>query len=420
MAEEESQPWNTEIAAASLARWDAVCAREGWGEVPRNRELLRMLFGASWYLTRFLFYSGRETAALLDREGALPGAEAIREALALTVEGGMDGLEPLRVARNRLLLTVTLADLQGLLSQERLEEYLSLLARGVLQNLLRRQGLADLVVLGMGRLGVGEMNYGSDLDLILLYPRHGKDPLHAITMLLRHCQTVGPAGKLYDIDVRLRPHGQAGTLVSSLEHFRGYHRKSRATWERQVMTRCHPVQDPRNLGSLLLQDLAPGVYAPPDRGRLRREIVALRGRVERELGNPRGFRELKRGRGGIMDLDFLAHYLQLLHGRVHPALQGAGTRQSLRMALCLGLLDPCHASLVDCYDFLKRVEGRLRLFEMRTVSRFAPASAAFLARACGMGAGHDPSGAFLSRYEHTTETVRAAFRAVLGEPGQSA
>lgn len=410
-----SLPWNKDIAAASLARWDEVCAHEGWGEIPHNRPLLQTLFGASWYLTRFLFYSGRETAELLDQDYAPLENREIQEELRAASHGSDDWLENLRIARNRMLLQLSLADLQDMVSQEVLEEHLTAMAETVIRVLLKRIGLEDLVVLGMGRLGVKEMNYGSDLDLILLYPRDSMNQHREIMTLLRYCQATGPTGKLYDVDVRLRPHGQAGTLISSIDTFHDYHLKAHETWERQAMTRCRPIQDNRGLGAELLRDLSHVTYATsPDVASLSTDIISLRSRVEQQLANLRGQWEIKRGYGGIMDIDFLAHYLQLCHGAEYPGLQGVGTRQSVREALQQGLLDQCHEPLLKCYDFLKRVEGRLRLFEMRPVSHFTSKSLEVLARAMGMGDAEDPPAAMLGKYEGTTNSVRSAFQDVLG------
>lgn len=413
-------PWNKDIAAASLARWDEVCAHEGWGEIPCNRPLLRSLFGASWYLTRFLFYSGKEIAELLDQDCAPPGNRLLQEELRVASRGNGDWLENLRIARNRLLLQLTLADLQGMVSQEVLEERLTTTAEAVIRVLLERIGLEELVVLGMGRLGVKEMNYGSDLDLILLYPRDSMNQHREIMTLLRYCQATGPTGKLYDVDVRLRPHGQAGTLISSIATFHDYHLKARETWERQAMTRCRPIQDNKGLGAELLRDLSHVIYAGvPSCASLGADVISLRSRVEQQLANLEGQWEIKRGYGGIMDIDFLAHYLQLCHGAGHPGLQGVGTRQSLREALQQDLLDQCHAPLLECYDFLKRVEGRLRLFEMRPVSHFTSKSLEVLARAMGMSDAEDPPAAMLGKYEGTTNSVRSAFQEVLGRSSEA-
>jgi glutamate-ammonia-ligase adenylyltransferase len=140
----------------------------------------------------------------------------------------------------------------------------------------------------------------------------------------------------------------------------------------------------------------------------------MRMRVEHELGRPRGKFEVKRGRGGLMDIDFISHYLQLRHGPERPELRTCSTRTALARAAEAGILQAEAARLLlDAYDWLKRVEACLRLFDMRSVSAFSdqPEKIAPLAR--GMGCGDD-AGHFLEEYRRTTGSVRACFDELLG------
>ncbi len=413
-------PWNERTAAASMQRWQTVCGREGWGRVPRNQALLQAVFGASWYLTRFLFYRGRDSALLLDREIDWDGqmlTAHLRAAVRHWQAPDDPDLDALRVAHNELLLQLLAADLQGRLEQEALESLLSQLAVACLQCLLdgyrgQNTELDRLVVLGMGRMAVGEMNYGSDLDLVFLYT--GDDDVLPAALpgtlagLQRCSAAVRPCGRLYEIDVRLRPHGTAGTLVSSLGFFRRYHLQQRETWERQSMTRCRLLQDSGGQAASMLQELRTAVFQRRAASALRREVAALRGRVQHQLGSPRGYCELKRGPGGIMDVDFIAHVLQLEHGMDCPRLQTLGTRAVLREAASQTLIDAPQAQrLLQCYDFLKRLEGRLRLFEYKAVSRF-PRQAELLsalARGCNLPDGER----LLQEYEAVTRQVRTDF-----------
>ena len=409
-------PWHEQIAAGSLARWDEVCRREGWGQLPGNRTLLSALFGASWYLTRFLFYSGRATAARLDQCEGMPTAAQLTRTLH-DCQPGAD-LEALRIARNQLLLELVAADLMGTGTPELLEQRLSLLAEATLHSLLRHYGLERLVVLGMGRLGLREMHYGSDLDLILLYPDQDTDYTQEISAMLRACQLGSPAGSLYDIDVRLRPHGKAGTLVSRVAAFQEYHLGPREGWERQTLSRCRVLQDYQGQGAALLQRLRAHIYDKLAVDAPRAEdITALRGRVQHQLGSVHGQQDIKRGRGGLMDIDFLVQFLQLQQGGRVPILQGAGTRDTLTLAIQHGLLDAEQGRLLlDGYAFLKQLEARLRLFDMRASSRFSTRTLPAMARAMGMGDAADPSAALLQEYARTTTAIRSVFKACLGDP----
>jgi len=420
-------PWNRQAAHASLRRWQELCEREGWGCIPTQRDLLLAVFGASWYCTRFLFYRGREAAALLQPPFTACQGETVRRRLLQLGEAGPPALEALRVARNEVLLAALAADLRGTLPQEALEQALTELAVATLEALLamfrhRYPVLERLVVLGMGRMAGGEMNYGSDLDLILLHPDAsaiGDGKLSAaVHGVLRHCATTSPAGSLYAIDMRLRPHGAAGTLVSSLPAFREHHLQARETWERQLMTRCRLLRDPEGYAQPVLHEVRAAVYARHDAATLRDDVRRLRRRVVRELGSRRNRFDLKRDDGGLMDIDFASHYLQLAHGADHPELCVAGTRRVLRAAAAGGLLGADSARrLLDGYAWLKRVEGCVRAFDMQAQSHLSSHPPDLLPPARAMGRLHDDAeqavAAFLHDLRRVTGEVHDDYLALL-------
>lgn len=426
------EAWHQGAAESSLERWRQVCALEGWGPVPRDRATLVRVFGSSWYLTRFLFFRGAEAAQLLDTP---PASGISQDNLRRWVEsqpgGGdpEDQLERLRIARNEIMLLVLAAWLNGRLDQEQLEQTLSGLAEVVVHAAVTLFGLSSdpegtgFAVLGMGRLAGREMTFGSDLDLIFLYeaeePREPVELSRRVRRLLRHLAASTPAGTLYEVDMRLRPHGSAGALLTSVQSFAQYHQGPRDVWERQMMTRCRPVYERNGLGQAALAAILPNVYGAYDVLHLRREIATMRLRVERELGRPQDRVELKRGRGGLMDIDFVAHYLQLAHGHADPELRACGTRPALRLARDRGLLGAVAAGdLLDGYEYLKRMETCLRLFDLKSISSFAPDSEAGRALARAMGFLDAGSNGLMEQYRAVTERVRQRFEEVVG--GQDA
>jgi glutamate-ammonia-ligase adenylyltransferase len=274
-------------------------------------------------------------------------------------------------------------------------------------------------VLGMGRLAGGEMNFGSDLDLIFLHDSppgaDGAEMSRRVRALLRHIAAASPAGSLYEVDMRLRPHGTSGALITTADSFRAYHAGARDVWERQMMTRCRPVCDPEGVGGRAMQSVLPHVYGRRPPAELRADIRSMRLRVERELGRPRGKIEVKRGRGGLMDIDFISHYLQLRDGVDRPGLRTCSTREALDRAAADGRVAAEQAAmLLGAYDYLKRVEACLRLFDMKSVSVFGdqPGAIAPLARAMGCA---DDARRFLDEYRRTTESVRGCFDELLAE-----
>lgn len=419
--------WHRESAESSLERWLQVCAQEQWGEVPNDLPALARVFGASWYFTRFLFFRGPTAARLFDAPPAADySPQFLRRRLesALTAGGLEERLEQLRIGRNEIMLLVLVDWLKGRLEQERLEQILSTLAEVVVRIAMRLFELETdgqgpgMAVLGMGRLAGGEMTFGSDLDLIFLYGSgEGHEPVELsrrVRRFLRQIAAATPAGTLYEVDMRLRPHGNAGALLTSIDSFVQYHAAPRDTWERQMMTRCRPLGVGDGAGFDALAAVRRHVYQKYDGSVLRRDIAAIRIRVERELGRPEGKIELKRGRGGIMDIDFIAHYLQLAYGYDHPGLQVCSTRQVLRTARAAGLIgQEATRDLLDGYEYLKRMETCLRLFDLKSISSFAVESAAGRALARAMHGAGTEGAELLERYRGISEGVRRQFESLL-------
>jgi glutamate-ammonia-ligase adenylyltransferase len=423
--------WRPESAASSLERWEAVCRQEAWGPVPRDEAMLARIFGTSWYFTRFLFYAGANAAAYVDEP--MPVAVSVadmqsrlrRPGSAADVEAALDQL---RLGKNGFMLSALVRWLRGELVAAELEAALTRLAEAVLGvsleifELTPGQLAEDFAVLGMGRLAGGEMSFGSDLDLIFLLPGSGghesAEVARRVRRFLRHIAAAAPLGALYEVDMRLRPHGTAGALITSTRSFFDYHSAEREVWERQMMTRCRPVFDPTGLGAAALARIRPSIYAAPDLPMLREAILAMRLRVERELGRPKGRLELKRGRGGIMDVDFICHFLQLGHGHRIPALQSCSTRDILVLSEQAGLLTSESArELRQGYEFLRRLETCLRLFDLKNISSFSlePEDCMPLLRAMGFAdAGPE---AFAGAALGVMSGLRSQLQQILGLPG---
>jgi glutamate-ammonia-ligase adenylyltransferase len=429
--------WHAASAQASLERWLQVCAQEGWGRIPEDLPLLVQVFGASWYFTRFLFYRGARAAGLFARTKRQDFARELLAAHILPARQERNAeraLDRLRVCKNEIMLQALIAELRGDLDQPDLEKILTDLAEVTLEAALAIYA-GDLpgarsprpAVLGMGRLAGQEMNFGSDLDLIFLYSdgagtqRLSSQITTLVRRFLRGIAQASAAGKLYDVDMRLRPHGTAGALVTSLRSFREYHAARRQIWERQMMTRCRLISGANGALAEAIAEVERSIYAKYDPSELRREISTMRFKVERELGNPRGKLEIKRGMGGVMDIDFITHCLQLQYGADMPELRTPSTRAALQRLAGAGCLDRLAATeLLAAYDFLKKVEARLRVFDMKPVSSFMadPAALGPLARAMGYfgdGSGSGPE-EFLAEYRRITARVRHHFTEIVGVP----
>jgi glutamate-ammonia-ligase adenylyltransferase len=194
---------------------------------------------------------------------------------------------------------------------------------------------AGLAVLGYGSLGGHELGFGSDLDLVFLHDAaadagsDGARPLDAGRYFARLAQrlvsllgSVTGAGKLYEIDVRLRPDGAKGMLVSSLESFADYQQQRAWTWERQALVRARPIAGAAAVGAAFETIRSRTLATPREPGALREDVRAMRRRMRGELDRSNAARfDLKQGEGGLVDLEFLLQALVLQHAGALPALR---------------------------------------------------------------------------------------------------
>jgi len=426
--------WDRERAVANMDRWLSVCSKEGWGQYPENITLLAKVFGASWYFTRFVFFRGRDIAKYIDEPAPDNFTQDYLKNSLLSFAAASDlevRMENLRICKNEFMFRILLAWLTGQFNQKQSEQSLTQLADATLWAAMQilaqeyKYSGEEIVILGMGRMAGYEMDFGSDLDLIFLYRgnEHSAPPamIKQIQSLLRHIASPSPNGILYEIDMRLRPHGTSGTLISPAPYFIEYHSDKREVWERQMMTRCRPVIDNSNaLGEQSLAAISTAIYQQYDASHLASEIIQMRLRVEKELGSPKGKHEIKRGSGGIMDIDFITHYLQLLHGSENTALRTSSTRDALRKFADAGIISDLQSrDLLAAYDFLKRIESSLRIMELKNISAFsrAPEDIQALARAMDYIDKNQTEAAagFLAEYGRITKLVRRHFNDLVGK-----
>jgi glutamate-ammonia-ligase adenylyltransferase len=207
---------------------------------------------------------------------------------------------------------------------------------------------ARFAVLGYGSLGGEELGFGSDLDLVFLYQADaaaqsdGARPLDAARWCARLAQkvvallgTVTGAGRLFDVDVRLRPDGAKGLLVSPLSGFADYQRERAWTWEHQALVRARCVAGDEALCAQFERVRDAVLAQPRDAGKLRVDVVAMRARMRAELDRSGAARiDLKQGAGGLVDLEFLLQYLVLRDSPAQPQLRVARDTPGLLAALC--------------------------------------------------------------------------------------
>lgn len=246
---------------------------------------------------------------------------------------------------------------------------------------LRRDGSpAQIFVLGMGKLGGVELNYSSDIDLILLYDEDGRTTgERSITnqeffervakLFVKLLTETTELGTVYRVDLRLRPDGSRGPLVTTIGRALHYYDTSGRTWERQAMIKARPVAGSHELGETFLHKLEPWLHARYLSRADISGIQALKRRIEnRTTSKGVSERNVKTGRGGIRDIEFSIQFLQLLNGGDADETHTTNTLEAIqRLATVGALTHQEHMLLEDNYGFLRKLEHRLQImFDMQT------------------------------------------------------
>jgi glutamate-ammonia-ligase adenylyltransferase len=300
-------------------------------------------------------------------------------------------------------------------------------------------GEASAVLIALGKLGGEELNYSSDVDLMFIYshdgetrPDPGADPAaesvsnqqyfsKLAEKLIDLLARVTEQGHLFRVDMRLRPMGSKGPLVSSLDSHLSYYEIFGETWERQALLKARPAAGDKELGRRFLREIRPFVYPKYLDHRGIREIQDLKRRIEREVDRQGRTRtEVKLGRGGIRDIEFTVQFLQLLNGGKQRELRGTNTLATLRTLEQIGYLSPAEsASLVEAYKFLRRLENRLQIMGNRQLHVLPSRSeeVEVVARSLGYrrSDGRSAAEALEGEYRRQTERVRELFNKFFGK-----
>jgi glutamate-ammonia-ligase adenylyltransferase len=361
-------------------------------------------------------------------QAQLADARGLDEALA--VASRMVRGEEFRLAVAELEARID-ADASGLARTALADAAMSCLHPRVLAEHERRFGAVrggGIVVVALGKTGGREMMAGSDLDLMLVYDHpasaaesDGDRRLPASQYFARAAQAIVSAltvptrdGKLYEVDMRLRPSGSKGPVAVSLSALRRYHRESAWTWERLALTRARVVAGPAPLRRRAEAAMREALRAPHGADVLA-DTVAMRQRVRRDLP-ARGRWDAKLRAGGLLEVEFCAQALQLLNAR-QPGVLHTTTRESLQALARIGALRGADAALLIEADRVWRtVQGLLRIMLGRTIpDHLPPPVAERIASATGFPAGEL---ALARRLDEVAAGVREVFARNIGELGQ--
>jgi [glutamine synthetase] adenylyltransferase / [glutamine synthetase]-adenylyl-L-tyrosine phosphorylase len=348
--------------------------------------------GTAPSLAEHLSRNPRELETVLDRGffEPLPGRDALAASLERTLAREQGGLEPALDAVRRWTkeqhFRAGIQILRNLTDGDRCGPFLAdvaELAIGALQPLVEREFAVrhgsfpggGMAVLAMGALGGRQMTFRSDLDLIIVYdiPENaaasdGPKPLSPPNYYIRLTQRLLSAitaltaeGRLYEVDMRLRPSGNKGPLAVSLEGFRRYQTEGAWTWEHMALTRARAITGAPELRERIEGCIRAVLARQRDPGTLLGDVADMRQRIEREHGT-KDIWNLKYYRGGLVDIDFLVQYLVLLHAHDHPSLLDQRTEIVLKRLAAEEILPEEAARDVGMMLALaRRVQGFLRL-----------------------------------------------------------
>jgi len=390
-------------------------------ENPETMRLLVTLFAESQFLTDLILHRPELIDTLIRVD--LTRIDKSRDEMLGELRASLDEAEDVEAKLNALrrykteeFIRVGLHDLGGAIELLQALRQLSDLAEACVQAALdltlaeigQKYGTVPqgrFTVIGGGKMGGREIDYNSDLDLIFVYDAaedaqssggpQGALPAHDYYVrvgqkLLSYLAAPTEEGIAYKIDMQLRPSGKSGPLVSSLAAFRAYHKSSSQLWERQALIKTRYVAGDATLGKEVESITAAFAYGKGLDPEGVAEIHHLRMRMEHELAGEDTTRfNLKKGRGGLVDIEFLTQMLQLTHGHRFPNLRRRGTLEALQALYREKILKrDDYRSLSGGYLFLRRLDHRLRLERDQSIDAFEaePGRLDGIARALGYGA----------------------------------
>ena len=373
-----------------LTFFDAICRRGAYlallQEFPQAlRKVAEMIGASSWaadYLTRHpIVLDELLDPRLLDAATDWPHFARELDAKLAEHEGDAERqMDILRELHHGQVFRLLAQDLAERLTVERISDHLSMLADIILEATIRQCWqlvrnrhceVPKFAVIGYGKLGGKELGYASDLDLVFLYDDQHPDAPQNYARLAQRISTwlssQTSAGMLFETDLRLRPNGEGGLLVPSVEGFREYQLSKAWVWEHQALTRARFVAGDAAVGQRFEAIREEVLRQPRDLAKLREEVVAMRQKMidnHATKGDAAAVEfDLKQDPGGIIDVEFIVQYLVLGYAHKHPELTGnLGNIALLRIAAELGLIPAGLANPVrDAYREYRRRQHVKRL-----------------------------------------------------------
>ena len=319
------------------------------------------------------------------------GADPLAAEPVAVLAHGQGGAATLAAAYHRRLLQLAARDLTGRNTLDEVAEELADLAGAALEAALAvargemitargaapstagasGTGLPRLAVIAMGKCGARELNYSSDVDVILVASDDTdqaglKAATQLATRMIGVCGEFTPEGAIFPVDPNLRPEGRNGPLVRTLASHLAYYDRWAKTWEFQALLKARPVAGDMALARAYADAVTSLVWQASQRDNFVADVQAMRRRVESTLPKNMAGRELKLGPGGLRDIEFAVQLLQLVHGRADARVRAPGTLPALAALAAGGYVGRADAEdLAAAYRFLRQTEHLLQLYHLR-------------------------------------------------------
>jgi glutamate-ammonia-ligase adenylyltransferase len=408
-------------------------------EAPAITELLLKTLGGSPYMAEILIRDPHHFYWLTDLEilNSVRKKRAIERELIQTLkvlENEQQQLDYLRFFKRREMLHIGVRDLLRLCSVEQTLTTLSVVAEALISaaywicaSALRREYsiprgvLTDFTVLAMGKLGGGELNFSSDVDLTFIYgsDRQTAGSLEAFDYFRRLGQKVTSAlndltaeGYVYRVDLRLRPEGHGSKIVNSLEDYKRYFQSRLRTWERLALLKAWPVAGSRELGRMFLNAAAEYIYDPPFESKALEDVRQMKRQIDQEmLRRDQQERNVKLGTGGIREIELITQSLQVRFGAKFPDIRERNTMAALGALRTHSIISSEERdALCKAYLFLRDVENKLQMVnDAQTHS--LPRTFEEL-NACARLLGYPGAEPFLREYQYHTGQVSRIFASI--------
>jgi glutamate-ammonia-ligase adenylyltransferase len=411
----------------------------------QNRDLVALvalILGAAPRLGDMLARQPQIMDGLIDPRffGAMPDKKELSQRLASTLQDAdsyEDFLDRLRLFGQESLFLIGTRILSGTVSAQQASVAFADVAEGIVHTvhgLVTDQFAAqygrikgqETAILAMGRLGSREMTASSDLDLILLYDHDHEHPesdgersLHGAQYFARQTQRLISAfttrtnyGVLYNVDMRLRPSGRAGPLASRLDSFADYQEREAWTWEHMALTRARVISSSADFRKKIEAIIRGVLTRPRDPLGTAGDVADMRRAIALEKGENDAW-DLKLAAGGLVDIDFIAQYLQLAHAANKPEILSVSTLQVLDNAAKLGVLAQPDAEILR--SAVRLYHDLTQILRLCVSDKFKPETAGEDLLRVMARAGDTPDfSALEARVRETQTEVRRVFRALVG------